>query len=259
MDKKNVYENEEVEIDLLELLSALKKRLWLILLAAVIGGGIAGAFSKFVLTPQYTSTAMMYILSKETTLTSLADLQIGSQLTKDYEVIVKSRPILENVIQSLGLNLTQEELEKKITLENPADTRILSISVEDPDPVMAKTIVDEVANASSEYIGDIMEMIPPKMIEDGEVPQDKSSPSNSRNAMLGSLLGVLLVCGSIALQVILNDTVQTEEDVARYLELTVLASIPERAGETEEDKEVMAGNVSGEHGRSRKRKKVRKH
>ena len=96
------------------MLAALKRRIWLILLAAVIGGGIAGAFSKFVLTPQYTSTAMMYILSKETTLTSLADLQIGSQLTKDYEVIVKSRPILEDVIQSLGLNLTHEELKEKI-------------------------------------------------------------------------------------------------------------------------------------------------
>ena len=259
METKKVYENEEVEIDLLELLAALKRRIWLILLAAVIGGGIAGAFSKFVLTPQYTSTAMMYILSKETTLTSLADLQIGSQLTKDYEVIVKSRPILEDVIQSLGLNLTHEELEEKITLENPTDTRILSISVEDPDPVMAKTIVDEIANASSEYIGDIMEMVPPKMIEDGEVPQKKSSPSNGRNAVLGALIAVMLVCGSVVLQVLLNDTVQTEEDVAKYPELTVLASVPERVGEVAEVKEVMAGNVSTEHGRSRKRKKGRKH
>ena len=109
-----------------------------------------------------------------------------------------------------------------------------SISVEDPDPVMAKTIVDEIANASSEYIGDIMEMVPPKMIEDGEVPQKKSSPSNGRNAVLGALIAVMLVCGSIVLQVLLNDTVQTEEDVAKYLELTVLASVPERVGEVAE-------------------------
>ena len=99
---------------------------------------------------------MMYILSQETTLTSLADLQIGSQLTKDYEVIVRSRPILEDVIQNLGLNMSHQDLEKKISINNPTDTRILSISVTDPDPVMAKTIVDEVANASSEYIGDLM-------------------------------------------------------------------------------------------------------
>ena len=151
-NQKTIQQTDEMEIDLLELLAALRRKLWLILLAAVIGGGIAGAFSKFVLTPQYTSTAMMYILSQETTLTSLADLQIGSQLTKDYEVIVRSRPILEDVIQNLGLNMSHQDLEKKISINNPTDTRILSISVTDPDPVMAKTIVDEVANASSEYI-----------------------------------------------------------------------------------------------------------
>ena len=63
-NQKTIQQTDEMEIDLLELLAALRRRLWLILLAAVIGGGIAGAFSKFVLTPQYTSTAMMYILSK---------------------------------------------------------------------------------------------------------------------------------------------------------------------------------------------------
>lgn len=83
---KERYDDDEITIDLLEIFLALKKRLWLIILAMVIGGGGAGAFSKFVLVPQYSSTAMLYVLSKETTLTSLADLQIGSQLTKDYRM-----------------------------------------------------------------------------------------------------------------------------------------------------------------------------
>ena len=66
---KTTYQDDEFEIDLLEVLRALKKRIWLILLAAVLGGGIFGAFSKFVLVPQYQSTAMLYVLSKETTQT----------------------------------------------------------------------------------------------------------------------------------------------------------------------------------------------
>lgn len=91
----------------------LKRKLWLILIMAFLGGGIAGAFSKFVLIPQYNSSAMLYILSKETTLTSLADLQIGSQLTKDYTVIVTSRPVLEEVISRLNLDITYKELREK--------------------------------------------------------------------------------------------------------------------------------------------------
>ncbi|MEW4410971.1 Wzz/FepE/Etk N-terminal domain-containing protein [Clostridium sp. AN503] len=250
------YENDEIEIDLLELLSAFRRRFWMILLALVIGGGLAGAFSYFVLTPQYTSTAMVYILSKETTLTSLADLQIGSQLTKDYKIIVTSRPVLEDVAQDLGLGLTYKELKEKIKIDNPSDTRILSITAEDPDPFLAKQIADNVARTSSEYIGDIMEMVPPKLIEDGQIPVEKTSPSNTRNALLGALAAVVLVCGVITIEVIMNDTVRSEEDVTKYLGLTVLASVPAREGEVAEDKEAMAKNKPVKPAaRSRKKRK----
>lgn len=222
------YEEEEMTIDLMELLQALRRRLWAIVLAALIGGGIAGAFSKFVLTPQYTSTSTLYILSKETTLTSLADLQIGSQLTQDYKILVTSRPVLETVIEEVGLDMRYEGLKGKISIGNPSDTRILTITVQDSDPQMAKTIVDAIADTASEYIGDIMEMIPPKIVEYGVVPTVKSSPSNSRNAVMGAMLGMVLVCGLVAMEVILNDTIRSEEDVEKYLGLTVLASVPDR-------------------------------
>ena len=256
-------DNEEIEIDLFELFMELKRKIWVILGVAVLCAGAAGAFSAFVLTPQYTSTAMVYILSKETTLTSLADLQIGSQLTKDYKIIVTSRPVLEDVIEGLELNTTYKDLKKKITIDNPADTRILSISVMDPDPQMAKAIADKVAATASDYVGDIMEMVPPKLIEDGEVPLLKTSPSNTKNALIGGFLGVLLVCGFVTARVVLNDTVRTEEDVTRYLGLTVLASVPARKGETPVDKEAMVSSKSRKKtqtpsGRSRKKKREEK-
>lgn len=248
--KRNEWHDQNDEINLLEILMALKRRLWMIVLVAILGGGIAGAFSKFALTPQYTSTAMVYILSKETTLTSLADLQIGSQLTKDYKVIVTSRPVLEDVIRALKLNMTHRALKSKITIENQQDTRILSITVQDPDPQMAKDIVDTVANTASQYIGDIMEMVPPKMIESGEVSYEQSSPNNKKNALTGAMAGAILVCGLITLEVILNDTIRNEEDVEKYLGLTVLAAVPEREAGLVEDKEAMAKNKS-----DRRRKK----
>jgi capsular polysaccharide biosynthesis protein len=108
---------------------------------------------------------------------------------------------------------------------------------------MAKKIVDQVAATSSEYIGDIMEMIPPKIIESGEVPTAKSSPSHSKNVMLGMMAGLALMCGLITLEVILDDTIQTEDDVATHLGLTVLASVPEREGKENENKEVLAKNI----------------
>ncbi len=229
MEQKTIYQEQEDEIDLLGLLLAYKRKLWLIILVALLGGVLAGVFSKFVLIPQYNSSAMLYVLSKETTLTSLADLQIGSQLSKDYSVIIRTRPVLQEVVDKLELDMTYKDLRGKLKITNDADTRILTLTITDPDPELAKLIVDQVANSASDYIGDIMEMIPPKLIEDGEVPLYPVSPNNKRNAVLGALAGIVLVCGVITVGVLLDDTVKTEDDVERYLGLTVLASIPDRA------------------------------
>lgn len=231
------FDDDEIEIDLLELLREFRRWIWIILGVIVLFGGVAGAFSKFVLTPQFKSTAMVYILSKETTLTSLADLQIGSQLTKDYSVMITSRPVLEQVIEKQGLDLTYDQLKEKITITNPTDTRILNMTVSDEDPVRARAIVDEVARASSDYIGDIMEMIPPKIIEGGVVPDKPASPNVTRNAALGGMALAVISCAIITLQVIMNDTIRSEDDVSKYLGISVLAAIPDN-GEAEKEQPI---------------------
>ena len=236
MEKMYTEDKEEIEIDLRELLFELKKRLWLILVALFLGIGIAGAGSAFLITPQYKSEAKLYILSKETTLTSLADLQIGSQLTQDYKVLVSSRPVMEGVINHLKLDYSYKELAGKLTVENPQNTRILSLTVRDENPYMAKQIVDDIANTASDYIGEIMEMVPPKLIEDGEVASEKASPNVLKNTIIGGILGLLLVCGIIVVRVILNDTVKSEEDVSKYLDLPVLAVIPKKDGNEDRKK-----------------------
>lgn len=225
--EKNRYEEND-EIDLLELFYELKKKLWLIILAAIIGGGVFGLYSKMILVPKYTSTAMMYVLSKETTLTSLADLQIGSQLTQDYKVMITSRPVLQQVIDELGLEYDYKELREKLIIDNPTDTRILTLSIEDPDPILAADLVNTVARRSSEYIGEMMEMIPPKIVEEGEAAIEPTSPNAKKNAAIGAAGGIFLVCAFVAVRVIMNDTVKTEEDVEKYLKLSVLASVPEK-------------------------------
>ena len=221
-------DDDEIVIDFRELFYEFKRRIWWILLAAVLGTGAAGAYSYYLLTPQYISEAKIYVLSKETTLTSLADLQMGTQLTQDYKELIGSRPVMQEVINTLNLDITYRQLAEKLKLENPKDTRILYLTVTDPNPYMAKAIVDEIANAASDYIGEIMEMTPPKLIEDGMVATVQTSPNVKKNAAVGGLVMLVLACGVITLSVIMNDTTRSEEDVFKYLELPVLAVVPER-------------------------------
>ena len=148
MDNAQQMDNE-IEIDLKELFLELVSFWKLILLALVLGAGIAYAASRFLMVPQYESVSELYVLSKSTSITSLADIQAGTSLTNDYMVVVKGRPVLEQVISNLDLNETYESLEGKVTLENPSNSRILKITVRDKNPTMAKAIADEIANVGA--------------------------------------------------------------------------------------------------------------
>lgn len=227
MAKTQTSQDEDV-IDLMELFFALRKHILLLILTAIIGGGLGFTVSRFVLTPTYTSTSMIYVMSKETTLTSLADLQIGSQLTQDYKVLVTSRTVMEDVIQKLGLRYDYSTLRRKVSLDNPQNTRILNISVLDTDPKMAKQLTDAVADSASSYIADIMEQDPPKIIEYGEIPLQKTGPKTGRNTLMGAVLFLLAAVAFVTIDMLTNDTIKTEDDIENYFGLPVLAAIPEK-------------------------------
>ena len=223
-------ETEEIEIDLLQLWNAVRHRIWLVLLAGFIVADIAFAITKFLITPMYSSSATMLVVTKETTLSSLADLQLGSQLTNDYEILISSRPVLQQTVEELNLDISYKRLRSMITISNPNDSRMLIISTLQADPELAKNVVDTVAEISSEYIAEKMEVTAPKIIEEGEVPINQSSPSLLRNTAIGGMLGILAAVFLICVAVILNDSIQTEDDIERYLQLPVLAVVPDKSG-----------------------------
>ena len=231
----------EEELDLTRLFFALIKRVWLILIVAVVGACGAAGYTHFRIAPTYTSTSSMVVLTKETTLTSLADLQLGSQLTKDYTVLITSRPVLETVIDNLGIEMSYKTLKQQISIQNPEDTRILYISVTTNDAKQAKAIVDELASVSALFIGDTLEITPPKIIEEGEVAAVKTGPNLTKNTILGFLGGMVLICAIIIVLELLNDSIRTEEDVEKYLGIPVLAVVPNK--EEPKKKNVKKGKV----------------
>ena len=129
--------NEEMEIDLIDLLSYLKRKAWMILLGLLIGVLLSGIYTLKIVNPMYAASSMIYMRGAGNTITSIQDLQIGAELTNDYEVIFTSRPILEEVIEKLNLDMTYQELQTRIELSNPTDTRILKVELKDEDPERA--------------------------------------------------------------------------------------------------------------------------
>lgn len=229
----NQRQNDEIEIDLVELFYVLLGHLWLIVsigLFCALGGFM---LSKFVIQPTYESTTKIYILNKnENTSVTYSDVQLGTQLTKDYAELINSRYVLDAVIQELSLTEEYEELLKKIDVSTPSDTRIVAITVSDHDPVQAMNIANSVRENASAHIQNVMDIDAVNVAETANMPTEKASPSCAKWALVGGLLGCFVICAIILIRHLMDDTIKSSEDVEKYLGLSTLALIPMRADET---------------------------
>lgn len=224
-------EDDEMEIDLVEVFQLMLKRWWLIIGCAVVFAAAAFGYTKLFVTPQYEASSMIYILSKTTSISSALDLQLGKQLTVDFETLATSRPVVEKVIDELGLDTEYETLVRSITVSNPTDTQILKLSVRNPDPVLVRDISNAMSDATAEQIAAVMVTDKPSTVEEAVVPRYPISPNVKKNTLIAGLAGALLVMAIILLNYLLDDRIKSEEDIVKYLELNALASIPLNKGE----------------------------
>lgn len=226
MDTSKQQINEEQEIDLIEVFYKLKSCWKGIFIMALCGILVGLLYGSLIVKPTYTSTAMVYLRSNKTTTLSLDDLQIGNQLTKDYEIIFKSRPVLEKTIQDLHISMTTDALSNRITITNPEDSRILKISVESSNPVLSKNIVNSIMENGIDTVSEI-DSQEPYVIEKGIVNTKNVSVSKKKTAIMGGLIGVLVAVGYILVQYLLKDTISSADDIEKVLNVPVLAIIAE--------------------------------
>ena len=224
--EEKIRNTEDMQIDLLELAGALWRKLWAIVACLVIGAVLAGGYTKLMVTPQYTATSMIYILGQTTSISSIADLQLSSELTADFTIMAKSRPVIQSVIKELDLNMSYEQLVGAVNLENPTDSHILKIHVTNSDPKLAKTISNAMAEAVAENISSVMATDKPSIAEKAITPKAPSSPNLTKNIAMGGIVGAAIAVAIIVLGYLLDDTIKTEEDVRKYLQLNTLAEIP---------------------------------
>ena len=130
------------------------------------------------------------------------------------------------MITQLGLDLTHEELLDKMTVDSATDTRILSISVKDEDPYKACEIANSIRDVAANHIKNVMDIDAVNVVETANIPEEKASPSISKNGIIGGILGVFLSVAVVLISYMVNDTIKTQDDVERYLGLSTLGTIP---------------------------------
>ena len=229
----NKMEHEEMEIDLLALLKALWRKVWVILLVASMVGGAALAGTVAFIRPKYRAEALMYVNSSNISVggtkvsISQSELTAAQTLVDTYIVILKTRTTLEDVIAQTGVSYNYEELKSMITAQAVNGTEVFSIQVVSKSPEEAEKLANAIAQILPEKIASIVEGSSARIVDYAVVPAEKDSPSIAKNTIIGFILGFVLACGAVVVAELLDDQIHDSDYLTKTYDIPVLAVIPD--------------------------------
>lgn len=217
---------QEDTIDLVELFWVLVNHWKIILLTMLITAMLAGVYYLVGVKPSYQADASIFITNNESVIT-VSDLQLSSELTEDYAKIIKSRNVLKQVIKELDLDLDYRELSKLVSVTNPDNSHIITITVTCGDVELCRDIANSLMNIGLDRIYQVVGSSEPTVIDYSEAEAvDEITPALTKYLAIGFLLGLIAACGLICVRYMTDTTLKTEDDLKRYLDIPVLSVIP---------------------------------
>ncbi len=230
MNEKNV---SSFEIDIKQIGKAIWRKLWLVVLGSVICAILSLAYTIYMVTPLYKSSAMFYVNNGKISVSNISvglsssDIAASKSLVDTYIVILKSRACLTDVIDYADLNYTYAQLNGMINAGAVSSTEVFMVEVTSPDAEEAEKIANAIAYILPKRISDIVEGTTAKIVDHAVVAAAPSSPNRSTNAVLGFMVGFLLTVVGIILCEFFDTTIRSEEDIAQNCKYPILATVPE--------------------------------
>lgn len=232
MENRNVN-TEEVEIDLQRLFATLLDKAWLIGIVALLAAAAMFVGTLLMVTPQYQASAMFYVNNTDISVGSAnlsltaSDISASRGLVDTYIVILNTRETMLEVIDYSDVDLSYEALKGMVSAEAVDDTEVFRVTVTSPDPLQAEQIANSFAHILPKRIANIIEGSSAKVVDAAVVPSAPSSPSYTRNTMMGFLVGLVLAAAVVVVADLLNVSIRTEEDILRTGANPVLAAVPD--------------------------------
>jgi len=221
-------EKDFVQIDIMLLLRRIWSQKLIIVLTTLVFTAGALMYSLFIATPKYNSTTRVYVVNqkKDNQAITTQDVQLGTLLVKDYKEIILSNSVMSDVVAKNKLQITPGELAKKISVDAPKDTRIISITVTDKDPQKARDLANAVREVSADKIKEVTKIEDVTTLEQAEAALTPSSPNVFKNSVLAALLGFILAVGGVVLIELMDDRIKRPEDIEETMNLVLLGIIP---------------------------------
>ena len=179
------------EIDLWLLLGQVRKKLWAILAAGIAGALAAVLLTWLVVTPQYESQVLMYV----------QQTQSAKDLADSFEVVVKMRESLMEVISYTGVHYNHTQLQQRITVSSVKETDFFEITVSGADAKETAMLANAIGELLPGQVARIMEGTTVKAVGEAIPALTPSVPNYPNSGLLGGALGVLAVLGWILFRV----------------------------------------------------------
>ncbi len=219
-------DNPELEIDLVEMMYRMLEKLKWIIGSAVVAMAIAGAFTKFCITPEYQATSKLYVLEAQDDIIDVSALNLSDKLAADYIQVFKNWHVHEEVLYMLNLPYTHRQIQRMLTITSPEDTRILEITVTSTDPQEAYDIAMAYATVAPKFIVEKMRTEQPTIFEEARVPDRPFSPNLMLNLAVGAFLGAAIAAAIVFVQFVSDDRVRNAEMLQKRLGLATLGMMP---------------------------------
>ena len=217
------------EIDLKEVLDYFKGKILWIILAVVLVMGIGNTYRALTRVPLYNSDTSIILVSNNTNNQSNAnynELQVNKNLVSTYSEIIKSRKVLEPVIENLFLDYSYNTLKSNVSVAAVGDTQLIKISVSDKDPYQAKTIADEIAEVFISEVKDIYKLDNVKVVDRAVQANRPYNINYIKDNLIFIAIGLVISGGVIFLIYYFDTTIKTSEEIENKLGLTVIGIVP---------------------------------
>ena len=218
----------EETISFKDLFLIVRKRLTMIIGITFIVTLISAIVSFYFITPVYQSSTQILVNQKrEQGVVNAGDVQTNLQLVNTYNVIIKSPAILEKVKDQLKLDMSVQQLTNKVTVAAEKQSQVISITVEDTKPDLARDIANTTAAVFQAEVTKIMNIDNVTILSKADVVKGQSpvKPRPIINIAIAFVVGLILSGGLAFLLDYLDNTIKGEQDIETILGLPVLGVI----------------------------------
>lgn len=223
------------EINLLEFFKYYMSKITIVIILILLIIAAGNIYNLLERKPLYESNTTIVLASEaknenSTSNTTYTDLQVNKNLVSTYSKIIKSRKVMQAVIDNEKLDYDYETLQENITVTNVDDTELIKISVSDTDSKLAEKIANAIVPVFSEEVKRIYKINNVSVVDTAIASEKPYNINYIKENIIYILAGIVLGSGIVFIMFYFDTSIKTSEDIEEKLGLTVLGVVPNEEG-----------------------------